>query len=159
MNNILAINTAQRFAQYDTISPRRCIANISILANIGFGTVSAPFFSPFFTQFDPSDLSWVNFAWWFLSCCLKTWCKMPIMSTLTFLWKECDWRNSNAHAWSRKSAEMCPNAAKSAIFQYRYILPIDQYVNHEIIGNINMSWVQGILISIWAFRVPRYYNP
>ena len=89
----------------------------------------SPLFSPFFTQFDPSDLSWVIFAWWFLSCCLKTWwCKMPIMSILTFLWNECDWGNSQMStlgvANRLKCAQMQPNLPYPNISIILPILPI-----------------------------------
>ena len=120
--NILAINKCSEIAQYDNIPLWRCSANILIWANIGFGTVSAPFSALFLTKFDPSDLICVNFAWWLLSCWLKIWCKMPMLSISTLLWKRCDWGNSNVHAWSRNSAEMCPSAPKSAMPQY-----IDRY--------------------------------
>ena len=55
--NILAINKCSEIAQYDNIPLWRCSANILIWANIGFGTVSAPF-QPFFWP-NSTHLTWV----------------------------------------------------------------------------------------------------
>ena len=113
-----------------------------------------PPFQPFFYPIRPIWLELIFFAWWLLSCWLKTWWKMPILTILTFLWKECDWGDSNFHSWSRKSDETVPKCSEIChIPMYWYVLPINQYANHEIIGNINMSWLQAISIPIWAFRL------
>ena len=127
MSNILAINTAQRFAQYDTISPRRCIANISILANIGFGTVSAPFSALFLPN--STHLTWVE---WFLHddfCHVAS--KHDVNCRLCRYWHSCEKNAIEVTQMSTlgvanrlKCAQMQPNLPYPNISIILPILPI-----------------------------------
>ena len=113
-----------------------------------------PLFSPFFWP-NSTHLTWVDFFCMMIFVMLaQNMMKNAdsddidiLVKRMRLRWLEFPLLESQIGWKVPKCSEICH------IPIYWYVLPINQYANHEVIGNINMSWLQGISIPIWAFRL------